>query len=64
MELVLKKLECQPSCGFLIRSHDEWEIITAAIQHAKEKHGIENVDVEELRANIEVAHLSYDADPH
>lgn len=34
----LKKVECDPKCGFMIRSHDEKEIIAAAIQHARISH--------------------------
>jgi predicted small metal-binding protein len=34
----LKKVECDPQCGFLVRSHDEKEIVDVAIQHAKKAH--------------------------
>jgi predicted small metal-binding protein len=34
----LKKVECDPKCGFLIQSHDEKEIVDIAIQHAKKAH--------------------------
>jgi len=34
----LKKIECDPKCGFLIRSHDEKEIIEIASRHAKNSH--------------------------
>ena len=34
----LKKVECDPKCGFMIRSHDEKEVIEIAIQHAKKSH--------------------------
>jgi predicted small metal-binding protein len=36
----LKELECDPKCGFLIRSHDEKEIVEIAIKHAKEAHSM------------------------
>jgi predicted small metal-binding protein len=36
----LKKLECDPKCGFVIQSHDEKEIIDVAMQHAKKKHSM------------------------
>ena len=38
MAAALKQVECDPKCGFLIRSHDEKEIIELAIQHAKKFH--------------------------
>jgi len=36
----LKKVECEPKCGFLIRSHDEREIIEIATKHAKLAHSM------------------------
>ena len=40
MAEMLKKLECDPKCGFMIQSHDEKEIIDAAMQHAKKSHNM------------------------
>jgi len=34
----LKKVECDPKCGFLIRSHEEKEVIDIALEHAKKAH--------------------------
>ena len=34
----LKIVECDPKCGFLLRSHDEKEIVNIAIEHAKIAH--------------------------
>jgi hypothetical protein len=31
----LKKIECEPKCGFMVRSHDEKELVELAIKHAK-----------------------------
>ena len=36
----IKQLECDPKCGFLIRSHNEKEIVDIAIQHAKKAHSM------------------------
>ena len=36
----LKVVECDPKCGFLVRSHDEKEIVEVAIQHAKKAHSM------------------------
>jgi predicted small metal-binding protein len=38
MAEVLKKIECDPKCGFMVRSHDEKEIVEIAMQHAKKSH--------------------------
>lgn len=43
----LKKLECDPKCGFSIQSHDEKEIVDIAIKHAKIAH---KMDVTEKEA--------------
>jgi predicted small metal-binding protein len=36
----LKQIECDPKCGFLVRSHDEKELITIGIEHAKKAHNM------------------------
>jgi predicted small metal-binding protein len=38
VEEKLKKIECDPKCGFLVQSHDEKEIVEIALQHAKKAH--------------------------
>ena len=40
MAKMLKKLECDPKCGFKIQSHDENEIVEIAMQHAKKSHNM------------------------
>lgn len=40
MKGTLKKVECDPKCGFMIRSHDHKEIVKVAIDHAKKLHGM------------------------
>ncbi|MDI6802178.1 MAG: DUF1059 domain-containing protein [Thermodesulfovibrionales bacterium] len=37
----LKQLACPPECGFMVRSHDEKEIVEIALQHAKKIHKME-----------------------
>lgn len=46
----LKKVECDPKCGFLVQSHDEKEIVEIAVQHAKKSHNmkITEKDVKEM----------------
>jgi predicted small metal-binding protein len=50
----LKKIECDPKCGFLVRSHDEKEIIAIAAEHAKKFHH-ETVSEKEIKAMIKDA---------
>jgi predicted small metal-binding protein len=36
----LKKIECDPKCGFMVQSHDEKEIVMIAMDHAKKSHNM------------------------
>ena len=42
----LKRIECDSKCGFMIRSHNEKEIIEIAKQHSKKVHKINVSDAE------------------
>lgn len=49
----LKKVECDPKCGFMVQSHDEKELIEMASQHGKKFHpketaGMTASDVQKL----------------
>jgi predicted small metal-binding protein len=50
----LKKVECDPKCGFLIRSHDEKEIVDVTIQHVKKAHS-KDVTEKEVRGMMKDA---------
>jgi predicted small metal-binding protein len=47
----LKKIECDPKCGFIVQSHDETEVIELAREHAKKFHS-ETLSDEEIKAMI------------
>ena len=34
----LKQAGCDPSCGFLVRSHDEGEVVRLIVAHLKTAH--------------------------
>ncbi len=34
----LKKVECGPECGFMVRSHDDKELIDMTVKHVKDRH--------------------------
>jgi predicted small metal-binding protein len=42
----MKQLECPPDCGFMVRSHDEKEILEMAKNHAKNIHKMKISDKE------------------
>ncbi len=50
----LKKIECDPSCGFMIRSHDEKELIDLVSLHAKKSHDI-SLSEKEIRDKMKAA---------
>lgn len=50
----LKKIECEPKCGFMIRSHDEKEIVEIATQHAKKAHKM-NITEKEVKGMMKDA---------
>jgi predicted small metal-binding protein len=37
----LKKIECDPKCGFMVQSHDEKELIFIAMEHGKKAHNMQ-----------------------
>ena len=46
MTAKLWKLECDPDCGFLVRSHDKGEIIKIGKDHATNAHKMNVSDKE------------------
>jgi predicted small metal-binding protein len=50
----LKKIECEPECGFMVRSHDENEIVNLALSHVSNIHNMRSTPVE-MRGKIEPA---------
>ena len=54
MSTDLKKIECGIDCGFLVRSHDERELIDITKSHAKKQHKKDVTD-DDLRSMIKTA---------
>ena len=55
MKTTLKKLECDPVCGFMIRSHDENEVIRIALEHAKKFHKEMKITEKDVKGMIKTA---------
>jgi predicted small metal-binding protein len=47
----LKAIECDPMCGFMVRSHDEKEVLDIAKNHVKLIH-LKDVAIDELRGML------------
>ena len=50
----LKKIECDPTCGFMVRSHDEKELIDLVKQHAKKSHNM-SISEKDIRDKMKAA---------
>lgn len=40
----LKSYSCDPQCGFMVRSHDDKEIVDVVKMHAKKQHNMDVTD--------------------
>ena len=45
----LKMITCDPKCGFMIRSHNEREVMGMAMRHAKDAHPDMNMSEMDLK---------------
>jgi len=50
--MALKQVSCDPSCGFLVRSHDENEVVHLAFEHARKVHPEMNVTEEDVKKMV------------
>jgi predicted small metal-binding protein len=51
MDNQIKEVNCGPECGFLIRSHDEKELIEIVKAHAKNVHNM-TITEEDVRVKM------------
>jgi predicted small metal-binding protein len=47
----MKMIKCGPPCGFMVKSHDEDEIVDIAVRHVKNFHNMKltKKDIEQMR---------------
>lgn len=55
MAEILRKIECGPTCGFMVRSHDEKELVTIAWEHAKKFHQDKPFTENDIKAMVKDA---------
>ncbi|MGC2064389.1 MAG: DUF1059 domain-containing protein [Thermodesulfovibrionales bacterium] len=55
MAEILKKIECAPACGFMVRSHDEKELVQIGLEHAKKFHKEITITEKDLKDMIKPA---------
>ena len=50
----LKSVECDPACGFMIRSHDETELMSMVKSHVRSAHQ-KNLSDQEVKDKMKAA---------
>ena len=55
MKEKLYKIECDPVCGFLLRSHDKEEILNLTKKHADTKHKEMKITSDQIKTMIKSA---------
>lgn len=53
MEQELKRISCDPLCGFSVQSHDENEVLEIAKNHVRNTHPDKNYTDEEYRSRLQ-----------
>ncbi len=48
----LKSISCDPTCGFMVRSHNEKEVMDLAMTHAKKMHPTMKISQADLKKMI------------
>ena len=48
MSQELKVIECDPKCGFMVRSHNEEKLVEMAMAHGKKMHPELNISEDEI----------------
>lgn len=51
----LKRMECEPNCGFMVQSHDEKEVLRMGEEHARIIHHDTSMTEEKLRGMMKDA---------
>ena len=54
MNQSLKQISCDPTCGFMVRSHDEKEVLDDAMKHIKNIHPDMKVSKDELKDRMRI----------
>lgn len=51
----LKKISCDPMCGFSVQSHEEKEVLDMAMAHVKHAHPDKKVSMDEMKKSMTAA---------
>lgn len=51
----LKSITCDPACGFMVRSHDEEEVVRMTMEHVKTMHPDQEMTPDQIRAMVKTA---------
>ena len=51
----MKMITCDPMCAFMLKDHEEMELVDLAMRHAKNAHPDMNMSMAEVKAQIKNA---------
>lgn len=48
----LKQVSCDPECGFMVKSHDEQEVVDMALEHVRRQHPDMQASAEDVKGRV------------
>ena len=51
----MKMINCDPTCGFMVKGHDESELMDLAMRHVKNSHPDMKMSMAEVKAQVKNA---------
>lgn len=52
MDQKMHSISCDPMCGFMVKSHDENEVVDLAMKHVSSKHSEKNLTMEQVKSSM------------
>jgi predicted small metal-binding protein len=54
MNQSLKRISCDPTCGFMVQSHDEKEVVDIATKHVHQAHPDMKVSRDDVKSRMKM----------
>ncbi len=54
--MILKSVQCDPACGFMVRSHSAREVVDVVLKHAKRAHRM-NLTASDVRGMMKTVRM-------
>jgi predicted small metal-binding protein len=52
MDKKMYSVSCDPICGFMVKSHDEDEVVSLAMEHVSSKHPEKHITMDQLKSTV------------